>query len=153
MIHSVHPVFTTMNLSVHTPTPSLGLFLLLPHGGCNACAVWHQGSRHHHFAIMCAEGYGVGFDTLSLFGWFGSTSLGAFCMPHPRPCPHAPDGVTLERSPWDATPTYPCVCPGGGRPVTSTIHVTPIITTNKQVRAPAMTLGPPEVPSKGRGRR
>lgn len=47
--------------------------------------------------IMCAEGYGVGFDTLSFFGWFGSTSLGALCTLHPlpRPCLHARGGVTL----------------------------------------------------------
>ena len=47
--------------------------------------------------IMCAEGYGVGFDTLSFFGWFGSTSLGARYPldPLPRPCLHARGGVTL----------------------------------------------------------
>ena len=47
--------------------------------------------------IMCAEGYGVGLDTLSFFGWFGSTSLGALCTLHPlpRPCLHARGGVTL----------------------------------------------------------
>ena len=35
----------------------------------------------------------------------------ALCMPHPPsgPCLHAPDGVTLGTSPWDATPTLP-VC-------------------------------------------
>ena len=39
----------------------------------------------------------VGFDTLSFFGWFGSTSLGALCTLHPlpRPCLHARGGVTL----------------------------------------------------------
>ena len=59
--------------------------------------------------IMCAEGYGVGFDTLSFFGWFGSTSLGALCTLHPppRPCLHARGGVTLAKSQQDAALTYP----------------------------------------------
>ena len=41
-----------------------------------------------------------------------------------------------------------CVCPGGGRPVPSTVNATPIVMTNKQMWAPKMSSGPP-VPSKG----
>ena len=65
--------------------------------------------------IMCAEGNGVEFDTLSFFGWFGSTSLGALCSLHlpPRPCLHYRDGVTLADFTRDAAPTYP-ECSGGG---------------------------------------
>jgi hypothetical protein len=50
--------------------------------------------------IICAEGYGVGFDTFSSFGWFGSTSLGALCTLHPPPwlCLHTSGSVTLAKA-------------------------------------------------------
>ena len=45
---------------------------------------------------MCAEGYGVGFDTLAFFGWFGSTSLGALHT-------SSPASAVLAR-PWRCDP-------------------------------------------------
>ena len=107
---------------------------------------------------MCSQRKGVttgcGFDTLSFLGWTSSTTRHTSGGPL-----HASSPVLTVLRRCDLGNITlgchshpPCVCPGGGRPVPSTVHATPIVTTNKQVRAPTMTSGPP-VPSKGRDRR
>ena len=58
------------------------------------------------------------------------TPPGVLSMPHP---PFAvPPRCGLGNVTLGCHSHPPCVCPGGGRPVPSTLHATPINTTNKQ---------------------
>ena len=111
--------------------------------GCNACAARHQDSKHHRFAVTCAEACRVGFDTLSsLAVWQHIPASPLHASSPVSAVPARPRRSDLGNVTLGCHSHLPCVCPGGGRPLPSTVHSTPFVTKSKQMWASAMTTGP-----------